>query len=322
MALPQLDAAAGLYTIVYEDGDEEAGVLPALVRMAAKAKPHKLPSEPSEAKERSFDVPPELKGVFSAELLESYQQVFALYDGDDSGAVDKEELTQMLERLGERPTPARLRELLKEADADGDDEVRQKLRRRGSALRAPHSCIASAFLSQVDFQEFLFLMAKQKDGAFAKMVDQVDKTINPTGVFREYAIPAVERLAAAVGELQAFASSKQTSLDPRAFDPLDEMLRLVPVTWQRSERLVSLGQVYRAPSDAAPKRLKQRTMALTERAIALSKEKQTKDQPSSPHCKALGEALAAVRWLSIDFRITAEEARNGVESIAEPVSDR
>jgi hypothetical protein len=45
-------------------------------------------------------------------------------------------------------------------------------------------------------------MHQQRDGAFGQMVAAVDEKLNPTGVFRAYAIPAVERLAAAVADLQ------------------------------------------------------------------------------------------------------------------------
>jgi len=107
--------------------------------------------------------------------------------------------------------------------------------------------IGTSFLSYLSLfylsQEFCQIMHKHRDGAFGQMVAAADKKLNPTGVFREYAIPAVERLASAVAQLQGFASDPSTSLSPQSFDPLDEMLRLVPICWQRSEKLISLGQV-------------------------------------------------------------------------------
>ena len=57
------------------------------------------------------------------------------------------------------------------------------------------------------------------------------------------------------------------------------MLRLVPITWQRTERLISLGQIYRAPPEGAPRNLKERTMLLTDAAIALARDK----VPTLPH---------------------------------------
>lgn len=74
-------------------------------------------------------------------------------------------------------------------------------------------------------------------------MSDVDKKLNPTGVFREYAIHAVERLVVAVSDLQSFAADPRrptgNSKFPRdCFDPLDEMLRLVPLCWQVKSMIV------------------------------------------------------------------------------------
>ena len=48
----------------------------------------------------------------------------------------------------------------------------------------------------------------------------------------------------------------------------------------------------------------------------------TRDRPSSFHCKALSEVVAALSWLSIDFRVTLAAAAKGKRASSDHVSDR
>jgi hypothetical protein len=144
-------------------------------------------------------------------------------------------------------------------------------------------------------------MQKSKHGAFGSLLSRADKQLNPTGVFREYALPAISKVNETIAELKAFAARKSSNLQPDCFDPVEEMMRLIPICWQRSEKLIGLGMVYRAPPDGPPKNLREKILSLTEKAVALAKSKLTKDRVSSPHLKCLFEVIAASKWLSIDF---------------------
>lgn len=166
-------------------------------------------------------------------------------------------------------------------------------------------------------------MYKSKNGAFGSLLSRADKQLNPTGVFREYALPAITKLDEAVAALKEYAALKSSNMKSDAFDPVEEMLRLVPICWQRSEKLVGLGMIYRCPPDkgppdktSAPKNLREKVLALTEKSVALAKTKLTKDKVSSNHLRCLFEVIAAVKWLSIDFTGMAKPREGDGDSAA------
>lgn len=244
--------------------------------------------------ERTLDVPDSVQRSFTEKEIEGFRQVFALYDADNSGAVDREELSDIMEQLGETPDKQQLDMLIEEADEDGDGEI--------------------------DFQEFCNIMQSSRHGAFGSLLSRADKQLNPTGVFREYALPAITKLHAAVAGLKQHAARKGSNLSKDAFDPVEEMLRLVPICWQRSEKLIGLGMVYRSPPDRSPdgqpKNLREKVLSLTEKAVAVAKTKLTKDKVSSPHLKCLFELIAAVKWLSIDFTGMAKPREDASDTAA------
>jgi len=45
------------------------------------------------------------------------------YDTDESGAVDREELSAIMTQLGDAPDPEKLNALISEVDEDGDSEI-------------------------------------------------------------------------------------------------------------------------------------------------------------------------------------------------------
>lgn len=70
--------------------------------------------EPSESKVRTLDVPDSVMKEFSAKEIDSFRQVFSLYDADNSGAVDRDELSDIMEQLGETPDMEQLDRLIQE----------------------------------------------------------------------------------------------------------------------------------------------------------------------------------------------------------------
>ena len=101
-----------------------------------------------------------------------------------------------------------------------------------------------------------------------------ESLVDVVGAFREYAIPAVEGLVDAVQVLRSFADDPSNSIvDGGSFDPLEEMLRLVPICWQHTEKLLSLAQEYRLPSGSAPKNVRARALSFIPRALDIANTK-------------------------------------------------
>ena len=51
------------------------------------------------------------------------RRAFEIFDADGNGTIDKNELRQAMERLGERLTDADLDQMMNEADTDGNGEI-------------------------------------------------------------------------------------------------------------------------------------------------------------------------------------------------------
>ena len=69
------------------------------------------------------------------EQVDEYRQIFDIFDSDGSGAIQEEEIMQVMKALGQVPTLEEVEEMVKMIDVDGDGEV--------------------------EFEEFLILMVKQ-----------------------------------------------------------------------------------------------------------------------------------------------------------------
>lgn len=54
---------------------------------------------------------------------EEIRQAFKVFDKDGNGYITSEELAQVMANLGERLTAGELREMMKEADTNGDGRI-------------------------------------------------------------------------------------------------------------------------------------------------------------------------------------------------------
>ena len=83
-------------------------------------------------------------GMFlSDNEISAFHEVFSLVDKDDSGEIDAEEVSELMELLGMSADKSTVETMIKEIDADGNGNV--------------------------DFDEFLLVMAGgQSDGSFTK----------------------------------------------------------------------------------------------------------------------------------------------------------
>eukprot|EP00698_Gefionella_okellyi_P014729 TRINITY_DN4092_c0_g2_i1.p1 TRINITY_DN4092_c0_g2~~TRINITY_DN4092_c0_g2_i1.p1 ORF type:complete len:153 (+),score=20.54 TRINITY_DN4092_c0_g2_i1:53-511(+) len=62
------------------------------------------------------------KELAAAELAE-FQEIFNLVDLDHGGTIDTDELAQLLNTLGLKPSAAELESMIKEVDPDGNGEI-------------------------------------------------------------------------------------------------------------------------------------------------------------------------------------------------------
>ena len=74
----------------------------------------------------------------SEEKIAEFKEVFALFDNDGDGAITTKELGTVMRSLGQNPTDQDLKDMVSEVDADGSGEI--------------------------EFQEFLSMMAKKNKG--------------------------------------------------------------------------------------------------------------------------------------------------------------
>ncbi|MCJ1440326.1 MAG: hypothetical protein MMC23_000809 [Stictis urceolatum] len=70
----------------------------------------------------------------SEEEIASYKETFSIFDKDGNGTISAEELGEIMRSLGQHPTDSELRDIVDEADIDGNGTI--------------------------DFNEFLHLMAR------------------------------------------------------------------------------------------------------------------------------------------------------------------
>ena len=64
-----------------------------------------------------------LSRMDSTKVIVQYQQAFLRYDTDGSGSIDRDELKQVLESLGDDLSANEIDTILKEADTDGDGSI-------------------------------------------------------------------------------------------------------------------------------------------------------------------------------------------------------
>ena len=62
-------------------------------------------------------------GKPSEAQMEEFRAAFAVFDGDDSGSIEAEELGAVLKALGVNPPQAQLDNMMLEADEDGSGEI-------------------------------------------------------------------------------------------------------------------------------------------------------------------------------------------------------
>jgi len=89
----------------------------------------------------------------SDEQVAEFKEAFSLFDKDGSGAIDIDELTEVMKSLGQNPSRKELEEMIAEVDEDGGGEI--------------------------DFDEFLEMMAK----ALTKEVDSFEEMMKCFKVF-------------------------------------------------------------------------------------------------------------------------------------------
>jgi Ca2+-binding EF-hand superfamily protein len=70
-----------------------------------------------------YQVSPDLRMKFKVGEIDEFKNLFKMYDTDGSGEVDREELAQMLKRMGERLKASQLDALLRKIDDDGSGEI-------------------------------------------------------------------------------------------------------------------------------------------------------------------------------------------------------
>ena len=97
-------------------------------------------------------VPPQFQGKFTDEQVCAFQDLFAFYDKDGSGDIDRAELAHILESLGEVVTQSKLDAMVSEVDQDGDGEL--------------------------SWTEFLHVMTLSKTGLFKDVVEKALKALS------------------------------------------------------------------------------------------------------------------------------------------------
>jgi hypothetical protein len=66
----------------------------------------------------SLVVPLKLTNNFSDDEIAKYRRLFSFYDIDGSGSIDRDELSQVLEKIGQKSTPDRLDALKIEGESE------------------------------------------------------------------------------------------------------------------------------------------------------------------------------------------------------------
>lgn len=89
----------------------------------------------------------------SEEQVAEFKEAFNLFDKDGSGAIDIDELAEVMKSLGQNPTRSELQAMIDEVDESGEGEI--------------------------DFDEFLMMMAK----ALTKEVDSKEEMMKCFKVF-------------------------------------------------------------------------------------------------------------------------------------------
>ena len=61
--------------------------------------------------------------MWSEEQISEFKEAFALFDKDGDGTITLDELRTVMQSLGQAPTDQELIDMIKEVDADGNNEI-------------------------------------------------------------------------------------------------------------------------------------------------------------------------------------------------------
>ena len=70
-----------------------------------------------------YQVTPDLRMKFKLGEIDEFKKLFKMYDSDGSGEIDRDELAQLLKRMGERLKASQLDALLRKIDDDGSGDI-------------------------------------------------------------------------------------------------------------------------------------------------------------------------------------------------------
>ncbi|KAF1773210.1 EF-Hand 1, calcium-binding site [Phytophthora cactorum] len=110
--------------------------------------------------------------------MDMFKETFSLFDKDESGCIDRDELKSMLLALGQQLSSSEIDEIMRQADTDGDGKIsftefvsmmNERLFRRGDLttgdLKAAFDIIQAADKNEdgkIDYDEFCALMQQQQ----------------------------------------------------------------------------------------------------------------------------------------------------------------
>ena len=130
--------------------------------------------------------------TFCAPQVAEFKEAFQLIDKEGRGAIDIDELAEVMKSLGQNPTRSELQAMIDEVDEDGEGEIGayQLLPLPSSAInmltqtpKTLFSCVV------VDFDEFLNMMAK----ALTKEVDSKEEMMKCFKVFDKDEVGEIAR---------------------------------------------------------------------------------------------------------------------------------
>ena len=61
--------------------------------------------------------------TISQETLAELKQAFYLFDKNGDGTISEQELSSVLENLGQKPTEEEIKDMMREVDVDGNGEI-------------------------------------------------------------------------------------------------------------------------------------------------------------------------------------------------------
>ena len=137
----------------------------------------------------------------SEDQINEYREAFALFDKDGGGSIDADELGGVMRSLGQNPSEADLKEMIRQVDVDGNGTI--------------------------DFDEFLGLMASKTDdlgtpddviGAFKRFDRENKGYLTPTEMILALANPGETSVDPEIQALiEAADKKKDGKIDYAAF---------------------------------------------------------------------------------------------------------